>query len=244
MPFRQLPSTHSGSGQQKKKWPARIDPRRAVGGRVQLIHETDLSAEDYVSTQAWRDAKLERCPNHSDGGCRFARHGTYGRKTPTGLRVARYYCPDTPMTFSLLPQFMAAGMAGTLHAVEDSAAAVESEGGLAAAVERVRPGHHGDPRAARRWIRRRALWVETFLGIVIGLFPDLFAGTPIRIDAFREHAGTGSVLITLRLLCTDHLQALPTPVGFRRSSAGAGSQTGPPTHDGPCRGLRHAPNRL
>ncbi len=155
MPSRQLPSTHSGSDRQKKKWPARTDLRRAVGGRVQLIHETDLSAEDYVSTQAWRDAKLERCPNHPDGGCRFARHGTYGRKTPTGLRVARYYCPDTPMTFSLLPQFMAAGMAGTLHAVEDSVAAVESEDGLAAAAERVRPGRHGDPRAARCWIRKR-----------------------------------------------------------------------------------------
>ena len=78
---------------------------------MQLIHETDLSAEEYVSTQAWRDAKLERCPNHPDGGCRFARHGTYARKTPVGLKVARYYCPDSPMTFSLLPRFMAAGMA-------------------------------------------------------------------------------------------------------------------------------------
>ena len=182
MPLRRLPSNPAGSGQQKKKWPARIDPRRAVGGRVQLIHETDLSAEDYVSTQAWRDAKLERCPNTPTGVAGLPVTAPTGRKTPTGLRVARYDCPDTPMTFSLLPQFMAAGMAGTLHAVEDSAAAVESEDGLAAAAERVRPGRHGDPRAARRWIRRRALWVETCLGIVIGLFPDLFAGTPIRID--------------------------------------------------------------
>ncbi|MCY4138337.1 MAG: hypothetical protein OXF56_08755, partial [Rhodobacteraceae bacterium] len=51
---------------------------------------------------------------HPDGGCRFARHGTYARKTPVGLEIARYYCPDSPMTFNLLPQFMPAGMAGTL----------------------------------------------------------------------------------------------------------------------------------
>ena len=54
-----------------------------------------------------------------------------------------------------------------------------------------------------------------------------------RFGAFRERRATGSVLIVLRLLCTDHLQALPRPVGFRRVSDGAGSQTGPPTQDGP-----------
>ena len=43
---------------------------------------------------------LERCLMHPDGGCRFARHGIYGRKTPSGLRGARYYFPDVRMTSS------------------------------------------------------------------------------------------------------------------------------------------------
>ena len=94
---------------------------------VQLTHETDHSVADYVSMKAWRDAKLERYPVHPGGGCRIARHGTYGRKTPSGLRVVRYYCPDARLTLSLLPQFVAAGMAGTLQSVEDCAAAFEVE---------------------------------------------------------------------------------------------------------------------
>ena len=211
---------------------------------MQLIHETALSVTEYVITKGWRDAKLERCPVHPGGGCRFARHGTYGRKTPSGLRVARYYCPDARMTFSLLPQFMAAGMAGTLQDIEGCAAAFEAQGGLSAAAECVRPGHHVDHRAARRWIRRRVDCVRLILATVIGLFPDALAGVPLRIDAFRRHSGGECALVALRLLCTDHLPALPSPVGFRRSAAGAGSQTGPPTRDGPCRRLRHARNRV
>ncbi len=237
------PSTPPG-GQRQRKWPARSAIRRALGVQVQLIHETDLSAEEYVSTQAWRGAKLERCPRHPGGGCRFGRHGTYGRKYPDGMRIARHYCRDTPETFSMLPQFMAAGVAGTLDTIEEGAAAVESEAGLAAAAERMRPARRCHPRAARRWIRRRDTWVSALLTIVIGLFPGQFAGTPVRISAFREHAGTGSALTALRLLCVSHLQSLPAPVGFRRGGALAGSQTGPPTHDGPCRGRRHGPNRL
>ncbi len=188
-----------------------------MGGRVQLIHETDLSAEEYVSTQARRGAKLERCPRHPGGGCRLGSHGTCGRKYPDGMRIARHYCRDTPETFSMLPQFMAAGVAGTLDAIEEGAAAAESEAGLAAAEERMRPARRCHPRAARRWIQRRDTWVRALLTIVIGLFPDQFAGTPVRISAFRRRAGTGSALTALRLLCVSHLQSLPAP----RSDSGA-----------------------
>ena len=134
-------------------------------------------------------------------------------------------------------------MAGALQSIEDGAAAVESEGSFAAAAERARPGRYGDPRAARRWIRRRAGLARLLLATVIGMFPDLYAGTPARIDAFRERAGSESALVELRLLCSAHLQALPMPVGFRRVLDGAGSQTGPPTRDGPCRALLSASSR-
>ena len=35
------------------------------------------------------------------------RHGTYPRRTPTGMRIARYYCPTAHETFSLLPDCLA-----------------------------------------------------------------------------------------------------------------------------------------
>ena len=56
-----------------------------MGGQLQIRYETKLSAEEYVSTEGWRDARLEVCPNHPDGGCSLASHGTYGRKTPAGV---------------------------------------------------------------------------------------------------------------------------------------------------------------
>ncbi|MDE0442808.1 MAG: hypothetical protein OXL38_11875, partial [Gammaproteobacteria bacterium] len=75
---------------------------------------TGLSGEQYVKAQGWRHATLARCPNHPGGGCSLARHGTYARKTPPGTRVARWYCPESHTTFSLLPDCLAARLPGTL----------------------------------------------------------------------------------------------------------------------------------
>ena len=61
---------------------------------MQLRYETGLTGEQYVTARAWREARLERCPKHPHGGCSLARHGTYERKTPQGVRVARWYCPE------------------------------------------------------------------------------------------------------------------------------------------------------
>ena len=77
-----------------------------------------MSCGSRVRAQAWRDASLERCPNHPHGGCSFARHGTYARKTPRGTRIARWYCPESHTTFSLLPDCLAARLPGTLDEVE------------------------------------------------------------------------------------------------------------------------------
>ena len=55
---------------------------------MQLRYETGLTGEEYVSAQAWRDARLERCPNHPHGSCSLARHDTHARKTTS---------PSTPM---------------------------------------------------------------------------------------------------------------------------------------------------
>ena len=95
--------------------------------------------EGYVRAQAWRDASLERCPNHPHGGCSFARHGTYARKTARGTRIARWYCPESHTTFSLLPDCLAARLPGTLDEVEQVVAHAEQAPSRRAAAGCVAP---------------------------------------------------------------------------------------------------------
>ena len=57
---------------------------------MQLRFSSDLTDEEYISQQAWRNASLKRCPLHPKGGCGFARHGTYERLSPPGTRIARW----------------------------------------------------------------------------------------------------------------------------------------------------------
>ena len=65
-------------------WPARGDDPRASQGRCSFGMRRGTPARGYVRAEAWRDATLERGPNHPHGGCSLARHGTYARKTPRG----------------------------------------------------------------------------------------------------------------------------------------------------------------
>ena len=78
------------------------------------------------------------CPLHSGGGCGFARHGTYGRTSPPGTRIARWYCPEGHCTFSLLPDCLSARLPGTLAEVEAVVIAVEQARSLEAACEELR----------------------------------------------------------------------------------------------------------
>jgi hypothetical protein len=179
---------------------------------VQLRFQTGLTSEDYVSRKAWREASLSRCPNHPRGGCSLARHGTYERKTPAGTRIARWYCPESHTTFSLLPDFLAARLPGTLNALEDVVAVAEQAPSLEAAANSLRldielPG-------ALRWIRRRIALVHRCLVLVIGLLPDQLAGCVATVTHLREHLGHESVLMALRASTARQLPQLPSPVGF------------------------------
>ena len=106
---------------------------------MQLRYPSGHTGEGYVRAQAWRYASLERCPNHPHGGCSLARHGTYARKTPRGTRIARWYCPESHTTFSLLPDCLAARLPGTLDEVETVVAAAEQAPSLSAAADALRP---------------------------------------------------------------------------------------------------------
>ena len=92
---------------------------------VQLRYETGLTDAEYVTREAWRVARLVRCPLHARGGCGFARHGTYERMSPPGTHIARWYCPQGHRTFSLLPDHLAARFAGTLPEIEQVVTAAE-----------------------------------------------------------------------------------------------------------------------
>jgi hypothetical protein len=192
---------------------------------VQLRYQTGHTSEDYVSRQAWRSASLPRCPNHPHGGCSFARHGTYPRKTPAGTRIARWYCPQSHTTFSLLPDCLAARLPGTLNELEQVVALAEQVPSLEAAANALRldielPG-------ALRWLRRRIRRVRQCLVIVIGLLPEPLAGCAATITAVRACLGQAAVLVLLRSLVTAQLAHLPTPLGFQPPASRRGDPIRP-----------------
>jgi hypothetical protein len=179
---------------------------------VQLRFATELTSEDYVTRQAWREASLPRCPLHPQGGCGFARHGTYTRVNPPGTRIARWYCPQGQQTFSLLPDCLAARWSGTLiefeAAVNDSTAARSLEAAAATCRPEIElPG-------VLRWLRRRRQAVMALLVIVRGLLPALFQGCLPTLSAFRACLEVEWVLLALREVAAEHLPRLPPPLGF------------------------------
>lgn len=183
---------------------------------MQLRYKTGHTSEDYVSRQAWRDASLPRCPHHPGGGCSFARHGTYERKSPAGTKIARWYCPESHTTFSLLPDCLAARLPGTLEDLERVVAVVEQAPSLESAAGELRldielPG-------ALRWLRRRVRLVQRSLLILIGLLPDRLAGCAATVTAFRTRLGQAAVLMLLRDLADEQLSHLSAPLGFYRPS--------------------------
>lgn len=127
------------------------------------------------------------------------------------MRVARWYCRDAQMTFSLLPDCLSARLVGSLDEVEQAVVAAESTGVEAAAqvlrVEEVElPG-------ALRWLRRRRRGVEASLLALITVSPGRL-GTVAEVRAIRSVLGTERALVALRSIGADHLHALPHPLGF------------------------------
>ena len=181
---------------------------------MQLRYETGLTGEQYVKAEAWRAARLERCPNHPHGGCSFARHGTYTRKTPRGTQIARWYCRDSHTTFSLLPDCLAARLPGELDEVEAVVAHAEQAPSLAAAANALRRDTVELP-GAMRWVERRVRLVHHVLSIVIGLLPEPLARCIAEVGAVRTRLDTDIALRVLRTLVDPQLPALPAPLGFQ-----------------------------
>lgn len=193
---------------------------------VQLRHECPLPGEAYVARSAWRDASLAACPRHPRGGCGLVRHGTYGRRTPVGMRIARYYCPTAHETFSLLPDCLASHFPGELDPIEQVVATVETAPSVEAAADILRPDITLP--SAVRWVRRRLTPVRRALLAVVTLLPDLFTGD-VRLSAVRVALASPVALMTVRTRAAVHLASLPTPLGFhpRPSRRDARPSAGP-----------------
>jgi hypothetical protein len=179
---------------------------------VQLRYQTDLTSTEYVNQEAWQEASLERCPLHPQGGCGFARHGSYARVEPPGTRIPRWYCRQGHQTFSLLPDCLAARWSGTLAEIEAAVEVVEQAPSLEAAATTQRleielPG-------ALRWLRRRVQAVQQTLVVLKGLLPEYFAHVAPTLTGFRQALGGEPVLVLLRDIGADYLAALPPPLGF------------------------------
>lgn len=187
---------------------------------MQLRFQTGLTSEEYVSREAWREARLERCPLHPGGGCGLCRHGTYERMSPPGARIARWRCPRGHCTFSLLPDCLAARLAGALAEVEAVVATVEAAPSLEAAADVLRPDI--ELPGAIRWTRRRVQRVRSTLQLLRGVDPERFAGWPATVGAWRAGLGVAPVLPALRAVGADVLHALPAPLGFAHRPARGG----------------------
>ncbi len=150
---------------------------------------------------------------HPRGGCAFTRNGTFGRVDPPGTGIARWYCPDAPCTFSLLPDCLASRLPGSLVELEAVVAEAEQARSVEAAANAVRTDDVGLP-GAIRWTRRRIHSVHTTLTILIGLLPEPLLGCQPTVTAFRLHLEVECALLALREIAASHLPSLPPPLGL------------------------------
>ena len=179
---------------------------------MQIRYATNLSAEQYVEQKAWQAATLNQCPLHPQGGCGFCKNGSYRRKIPHGAKIARWYCADGHMSFSLLPDCLASRLSGSLIEVEDVLTKVKNSHSQEAAADHIRidillPG-------ALRWIRRRIFLVKASLSMLIQMLPGLFADCHPSILCFQSVLNVDYVLPQLREVASPYLQILPPPLGF------------------------------
>lgn len=136
------------------------------------------------------------------------------------MRVSRWYCATAQMTFSLLPDCLAARLSGSLDEVERAVVAAESVG-VAAAVRNLRCEQVELP-AAQRWLHRRRRGVRAAVLSLMTALPGRLGSEP-ELVAMRGVLGTERALVALREVGSGLLQSLPPPLGLRPHRA-AGAQ--------------------
>jgi hypothetical protein len=183
---------------------------------VQLRLQSKLTSEEYITREAWRDASLRTCPMHPRGGCGFRSCGSYLRKVPSGLRIARWYCPRAHCTFSLVPDFAATRIASTLVEIEDVVTRFDAERAAGQSVELAARSLRPDiePQGSVRWVQRRRRWVSAAIAVLVGIAPELFAGCEPTVAAIRAALGCDCLLVRAREIVAAQLAHTPAPLGF------------------------------
>ncbi len=123
--------------------------------------------------------------------------------------MVRYYCPEAHQSISLLPDFFASRLPGTLDDVEHAVNIAETSSSQEEAAIKLR--QEIELPSALRWLRRRIKYVDEILRILAGLLVTEF---PPDLHSFRKVFGIRSVLTGMRYIASDYLQALPPIVGF------------------------------
>jgi len=202
-----------GAGVQTQKERPATEVHRGGPHVVQLRHESQLTSEEYVKQRAWESASLEQCPLHPAGGCGFARHTAYARVEPPGMLVARWYCAQGHVTFSLLPDCLASRLSSTLVAVEQVAIAVEQRTtSIEAVAATLRPDI--EVQGAVRWVRRRVVAVAIALKVLKGLRPDVFGGVAPTLAGVRAALDVAEALPAVRASAGAQLRQMPPYVGL------------------------------
>ncbi|WP_287306849.1 hypothetical protein [Mesorhizobium sp.] len=183
---------------------------------MQIPLRTSSTIEDYVAAQEWRRAHLSSCPFHPDGGCSLQRHGSYARLTSPGVRIARWYCPQGRMTFSLLPDFLAVRFPGLLATIEHAVAVTASTRSMEVAADILR-GPEVDLPGAMRWLRRRVVAVRRSMTAVTWVTPSL---VPEVLECPAIGDDTPILPKLRRALPLSVLNCIPAPLGFARVPRG------------------------
>ena len=131
------------------------------------------------------------------------------RKFPEFALIPRWYCPQQRQTVSMLPDFFASRLPGTLDEVEHAVNVAQTSPSLEKAAETLRPDILSA--GALRWLRRRIRDVKLILTTVTGI---ILPGCPPVLSSFREALNTEQVLVSLRGKVAAYLQSLPPILGF------------------------------
>ena len=165
---------------------------------MQILWNYGLTSEEYVKAKAWQKSSLRQCPIcGAKKGEGWSGHGNYQRKSPTDAKVPRYYCRKCKKTFSLLADCLAAGYSSSLAEVETAFKTLNNKHIFDHSAEQLRP--EIEIQGARRWLRRRQRRVKL----------------AILITATILAVGTNEIeIVEIRQSITNHLQNIPTPIGF------------------------------
>ena len=219
----------------REGWPATVG-RRAGRWPVQLRFATQgITGEDYVTSKPVAACKACALPPAPAGRLRVCRPWHLQRVNPPGTRIRRWYCSLAGVTFSALPDCLCARLSGTVQELE--------RGGAVGGKVLVARGGRCAKCAARlscpACCASLAGGCATFIGrcrAIKGLYRKTFAAAlptvtdfarVLGVDGGNVHRlGIESVLVHLRQIASQHLAALPAPLGFNPVQTGVRNSAG------------------